>query len=177
MGARIDARDGRPPLTIDGGACTGLPTSRRCRARRSRAAFCSPACTRPAARASSSRRRRGIIRSARSKRSASRVDRDGAGVEVAGGQRLSAQTLPVPGDISGAAFWAALAGGTPGADVHIDGVGLNPSRIAVLDVLRRAGAGSTCPATRNTPGSRRGPCDSHSQIARASASARTKCRA
>jgi len=58
---------------------------------------------------------------------------------VEGGQRLQARTLTVPGDISGAAFWAALAGGTPDSDIHIDGVGLNLSRIAVLEVFRRAG--------------------------------------
>ena len=66
--------------------------------------------------------------------------RDGPAVEVAGGQRLESRTLSVPGDISGAAFWAALAGGTPGSAIEIEGVGLNPSRIAVLDVFGRAGA-------------------------------------
>jgi 3-phosphoshikimate 1-carboxyvinyltransferase len=68
-----------------------------------------------------------------------RVTRDGTGVEVEGGQRLQPQTLTVPGDISGATFWAALAGGTPGSSIDIDGVGLNLSRIAVLEVFRRAG--------------------------------------
>jgi len=58
---------------------------------------------------------------------------------VKGGQRLSARDLVVPGDVSSAVFWIALAGGTPGADIEIEGVGLNPSRTAVIDVARRAG--------------------------------------
>jgi 3-phosphoshikimate 1-carboxyvinyltransferase len=37
-------------------------------------------------------------------------------------------------------FWLVLAAGTPGADLVIENVGLNPSRTGVLDVLRRAGA-------------------------------------
>ena len=46
----------------------------------------------------------------------------------------------MPGDVSSAAFWIALAAGTPGAEIEIDGVGLNPSRTAIFDVARRAGA-------------------------------------
>src|SRR5262245_2505026 len=69
-----------------------------------------------------------------------RVVHDGDLVAVDGGQCLRAITADVPGDISSALFWLALAGGTPDADLTIDGVGLNPSRTAVFDVLRRAGA-------------------------------------
>jgi len=69
-----------------------------------------------------------------------RVDRDGGAVSIAGGQRLSSIDAVVPGDISSAAFWLALTAGTPGAALEIEGVGLNPSRARLLDVLRRAGA-------------------------------------
>jgi 3-phosphoshikimate 1-carboxyvinyltransferase len=51
-----------------------------------------------------------------------------------------ARDVTVPGDISGAAFWGALAAGTPGGDILIEGVGLNPTRTGVLEILRRAGA-------------------------------------
>ncbi len=61
-------------------------------------------------------------------------------IEIEGGQRLRARALTVPGDISSAVFWIALAAGTPDAEIEIDGVGLNPTRTAVLDVFRRAGA-------------------------------------
>ena len=40
----------------------------------------------------------------------------------------------VPGDVSSATFWIALAAGTPGADIEIEGVGLNPTRTAMIEV-------------------------------------------
>jgi 3-phosphoshikimate 1-carboxyvinyltransferase len=69
-----------------------------------------------------------------------RVRRDGRLVSIDGGQRLTPVTAEVPGDVSSAVFWLALAAGTPGSSLAIDGVGLNPSRTQVLDILRRFGA-------------------------------------
>ena len=69
-----------------------------------------------------------------------RVERSGQAIRVAGGQALSPRTLDVPGDLSGAAFWCALAAGTPNGEIDIQHVGLNPTRTAMLAVLRRAGA-------------------------------------
>jgi len=65
---------------------------------------------------------------------------DGRTVTLDGGQRLTGRRLRVPGDISSAAFWAVAAAAMPGADVTITGVGLNPSRAGLLEVLRRFGA-------------------------------------
>jgi 3-phosphoshikimate 1-carboxyvinyltransferase len=66
----------------------------------------------------------------------------GAGRRIAlqGGQRLSGRDLRVPGDISSAAFIAVAAAALAGSDVTVTHVGLNPSRAALLDVLRRFGA-------------------------------------
>lgn len=61
-------------------------------------------------------------------------------VELDGGQRLHAVEAEVPGDVSSAVFWLVLAAGTPGSELTIEHVGLNPSRSAVLAVLARAGA-------------------------------------
>jgi 3-phosphoshikimate 1-carboxyvinyltransferase len=69
-----------------------------------------------------------------------RIEKSGDSIRLEGGQALSGRTIDVPGDISGAAFWCALAAGTPGGRVEIQHVGLNPTRTALLDVLRRAGA-------------------------------------
>ena len=69
-----------------------------------------------------------------------RVERGDGRIGIHGGQQLEACELGVPGDISGAAFWAALAAATPGSEVVIEGVGMNPTRTAVLDVVHRAGA-------------------------------------
>jgi 3-phosphoshikimate 1-carboxyvinyltransferase len=61
-------------------------------------------------------------------------------VSLNGGQRLQARTLGVPGDISSAAFPLVAAAGLAGSSVRVDGVGLNPTRTRVLDILRRWGA-------------------------------------
>jgi 3-phosphoshikimate 1-carboxyvinyltransferase len=63
----------------------------------------------------------------------------GREVSVVGGQRLTAQTLDVPGDISSAAFWMVAAAALPDSEVTIEGVGLNPTRTGIVDVLRRMG--------------------------------------
>ena len=67
------------------------------------------------------------------------VDRDEKSVSLEGGQRLSGIDARVPGDISSAAFPLVAAAMLRGSDVTIEGVGLNPSRSALLDVLRRFG--------------------------------------
>jgi 3-phosphoshikimate 1-carboxyvinyltransferase len=69
-----------------------------------------------------------------------RVRRSGDVIGLDGPAALSPQSLDVPGDLSGAAFWCALAAGTPDGRVEIENVGLNPTRTALLEVLRRAGA-------------------------------------
>lgn len=69
------------------------------------------------------------------------VQKNGEEISVTGGQRLTGRPdLVVPGDVSSATFWIALAAGTPGADIEIEGVGLNPTRTAMLEIARRAGA-------------------------------------
>ena len=66
---------------------------------------------------------------------------DGArvAVSVEGGARLKARDLTVPGDISSAAFPLAAAALLSGSELELEGVGLNPTRAAVLDALRRVG--------------------------------------
>lgn len=61
-------------------------------------------------------------------------------VEVTGGQRLKARDIEVPADLSSAAFFLVAAAVTPGADVRMDAVGMNPTRTGVLDILRQMGA-------------------------------------
>lgn len=68
------------------------------------------------------------------------VDVSGMTVSVTGGQALHARNLSVPGDLSSAAYWLIAAAGLTGSRVEIDDVGLNPTRTAILDVLRRFGA-------------------------------------
>lgn len=53
---------------------------------------------------------------------------------------LKPMDIQVPSDISGAAFWLVAGAAHPNARVVVKGVGINPSRTGVLDVLREMGA-------------------------------------
>ncbi|UPT73824.1 MAG: 3-phosphoshikimate 1-carboxyvinyltransferase [Elusimicrobiota bacterium] len=68
------------------------------------------------------------------------VRRAGLKVTVAGGSRLRAAKVIVPGDPSSAAFWAVAATLSPGSELAIRGVGANPTRTGYLNVLARMGA-------------------------------------
>ena len=61
-------------------------------------------------------------------------------VTITPGASLRGQEVIVPGDISSAAFWLVAAAITPGADLTVENVGLNPSRTGILDVLEQMGA-------------------------------------
>lgn len=65
---------------------------------------------------------------------------NGRTITVQSGKELQPQSVDVPGDISSAAFWLVAAAITPGARMTIQGVGLNPTRTGILDVLKAMGA-------------------------------------
>jgi len=72
---------------------------------------------------------------------ASEIGRDGgATVTVDGGQTIQAIDERVPGDVSAAAFWLVAGAIHRDAELTIEGVGVNPTRRAVIDLLRRMGA-------------------------------------
>lgn len=140
MGARIDTEDGRPPLTIHGARLHGIVHRPEV----------------PSAQIKSCVLLAGLQASGTTTVEETSPTRDHTEraietfkgviscapgtISIEGGQRLQARDLSVPGDISSAAFWGVLAAGTPGGDVTITGVGLNPTRTTVLEILRRAGA-------------------------------------
>ena len=64
---------------------------------------------------------------------------DGLAVTVRPSE-LSPIDVRVPADISGAAFWLVAGSCHPQARIEVKGVGINPSRTGVLDVLRSMGA-------------------------------------
>ncbi len=66
--------------------------------------------------------------------------RDGNEVMVYGNQEPQPNDIIVPGDISSAAFWMVAAAASPGAQITIKNVGLNPTRTGVIDVLLKMGA-------------------------------------
>jgi 3-phosphoshikimate 1-carboxyvinyltransferase len=53
---------------------------------------------------------------------------------------LRAVPVTVPGDLSSAAFFLAAAAALPDSELTVTGVGINPTRTGVLDVLRAMGA-------------------------------------
>jgi 3-phosphoshikimate 1-carboxyvinyltransferase len=140
MGATIGAVDGHPPLTIDGADLRPITFSPQVPSAQVKSAVLlaglhaggrteviEPAATRD--HTERAFEAFGV-----------RVGRSGPSVSVEGGQPLRAGNVAIPGDISSAVFWLVLAAGLPGSTLDIDGVGLNPTRSAVLDVLRAAGA-------------------------------------
>lgn len=61
------------------------------------------------------------------------------GVRLIGRPRLVAQEIVVPGDISSAAFFMVAGLITPGAELLIRNVGINPSRSGIVDILSAMG--------------------------------------
>ena len=64
------------------------------------------------------------------------ITHDGLKVALKGGQRLRALDFTVPGDLSSAAFFMVAAAITPGSDLVIRDVGVNPTRTGIIDILR-----------------------------------------
>jgi 3-phosphoshikimate 1-carboxyvinyltransferase len=141
MGAAIDGRDDgrRAPLAIRGGALHGvdhtLPVA---------SAQVKSALILAGLQATGSTR---IVEPAQSRDHTERML-----AELGGPVRASAEAvvveagawsgfeLDVPADPSSAAFFAVGAAITPGSDLVLEGVALNPTRLGFVDVLRRMGA-------------------------------------
>jgi 3-phosphoshikimate 1-carboxyvinyltransferase len=68
------------------------------------------------------------------------VTRDGLATRIVGRAGFRARDIEVPGDISSAAFWLAAGALHPDSDLRIRHVGLNPSRMGIVEVLREMGA-------------------------------------
>ncbi|MCK5792537.1 MAG: bifunctional prephenate dehydrogenase/3-phosphoshikimate 1-carboxyvinyltransferase, partial [Ketobacter sp.] len=67
------------------------------------------------------------------------VTSDGNKITLIGGGGLTATTIDVPADISSATFFMVAASITPGSDLTLEHVGINPTRIGVLNILRAMG--------------------------------------
>jgi len=67
------------------------------------------------------------------------VDRTIDSVSIAGGQQLHGIEAAVPGDLSSAAFFLCAAALFPESNLVFDGLGLNPTRATLLDVLTALG--------------------------------------
>ncbi|MFZ4620128.1 MAG: 3-phosphoshikimate 1-carboxyvinyltransferase, partial [Bacteroidota bacterium] len=64
-------------------------------------------------------------------------------ISITGGTKIKARPFAVPGDPSSAAFFIVAALIVPGSEVIITNVGLNPTRIGFLTILKQMGASIT----------------------------------
>jgi 3-phosphoshikimate 1-carboxyvinyltransferase len=141
MGARIDARDGRfPPLTIHGTVLKGIEYQPPMASAQVKSCvllaglFAEGSTT-----VTEKVRTRDHTELALGEMGAD-IQVSGRTVTVQGGSTLQARDLIVPSDLSSAAFFLAAALLVPGSSLQIAGVGLNPSRTALLDFLVSIGA-------------------------------------
>jgi 3-phosphoshikimate 1-carboxyvinyltransferase len=141
MGARIQSRDGRAPLTVTGARLQGrrhvlsVPSAQV----KSALLLAGLSASGPTS----------VVEPVATRDHTERLLRAmGTDVHVAAGvveirpshQPLRPIDLAVPGDFSSAAFWMAAAALRPGWSVTIREVGLNPSRTAFLRLLESMGA-------------------------------------
>jgi 3-phosphoshikimate 1-carboxyvinyltransferase len=142
MGARISGRDGGrlAPLEIDGGGLRGISYVSPVASAQVKSAVLlaglfaegETAVTEPSPSRDHTERMLGSF--------GVPVARSGLTSRVRGPATLRGTSLRVPGDLSSAAFFLVAAALVPGSEVAVEGVGLNPSRTGVLDVLRKMGA-------------------------------------
>ena len=140
MGARLEATDGHPPLTVHGARLHAIAHTPSVPSAQVKSAVLlaglhadgTTSVVEPAATRDHTERALQAF--------GGQVSVDGLTVRVSGGQHLVGQTLVVPGDFSSAAFWLVAAAALPGSQIEVENVGLNPTRTALLDVLRRFGA-------------------------------------
>jgi len=67
------------------------------------------------------------------------VEVDGLRVQVEPASELEPLDMDIPGDLSAAAFWLVAAGLVPGSRILLEGVGVNPTRTAFIDLLLGCG--------------------------------------
>ncbi len=142
MGAQIDGRahGDRAPLTIRGGDLAGIEIDTKIASAQVKTALLlaglaasgRTTVTEPGGSRDHTER---IIKAAELK-----IDQNGPKVSLTGGQEPEAFDWEVPGDISSALFLVVAALIIPGSEILIEDVGLNPTRTAALDVLKRMGA-------------------------------------
>jgi 3-phosphoshikimate 1-carboxyvinyltransferase len=68
------------------------------------------------------------------------ITKDNKVITVMGGQKLTASTIYVPGDISSAAFFLVAGAIIPESEIILKNVGLNPTRTGIIEVMKKMGA-------------------------------------
>lgn len=140
MGARIEARGGRAPLTIRGWGPLRATTYRL-----PVASAQVKSCVLLAGLYADGETR--VIETSPSRDHTERmlglstVDLgDGRTISIEGGRRVEPRTWSIPADFSAAAFFLVAGSIVPNSELALKSVGLNPSRAGLVDVLRAMGA-------------------------------------
>ena len=68
------------------------------------------------------------------------IEREGCAITIASGHEGVGTTIRVPGDLSSAAFFMVAATITPGSHLTIRDVGMNPTRMGCIEILKQMGA-------------------------------------
>jgi len=146
MGAKIDSKEGRPPLQIHGGQKLkaihyDMPMAsaqvKSCVLLAGLYAEGETSVTEPeVTRDHSERMLRAYGYDVKTKTDASGKTT----ISLKGGGKLKAANIDVPADISSAAFFLVAASITPGSDITLTHVCVNPTRTGVIDILKLMGA-------------------------------------
>jgi 3-phosphoshikimate 1-carboxyvinyltransferase len=140
MGARVETTDGHAPLVIEGAALQAIDyelpvASAQVKSAVLLAGLCAEGATTVVEPMPTRDHTERLL-----ERAGARVTRRPTSVTVERTTRLRLSEIEIPGDISSAAPFLVAAAIVPGSAVTVHGVGLNPRRAGLLDVLERMGA-------------------------------------
>jgi 3-phosphoshikimate 1-carboxyvinyltransferase len=139
MGARIDLTEGHSPMTIHGGSLqaidfdTPIPSAQV----KTAVLFAGLQASGITSLSESVRTRDHSEHALRA--FGAKLGREDDRLKIAGGQKLHAVDLAVPGDMSSAAFFLCAALLFEDSNLVLDGLGMNPTRSALLDVISALG--------------------------------------
>jgi 3-phosphoshikimate 1-carboxyvinyltransferase len=135
MGARISAADGRPPLRISGGNLKAIDYKMPVASAQVKSALLFAGLfAKGETRVTEPVRTRDHGELAL-RAFGSEVRQQGNEARISGGQKLHGIEAAIPGDISSAAFFLCAAALFPGSQLVLSGLGLNPTRSYLLDLL------------------------------------------
>lgn len=153
IGAEVETNGGRLPLTVRG-LCPAVPLTHRMEIPSAQvksallfAALNLPGLTRivePVATRDHSERMLGLF--------GADIAVEGGEITLRGEAELRPRALAVPGDPSAAAFLAVAALIVPGSELRIEGIGMNPSRTGLFELLREMGGDIAVSNRRETGG-------------------------
>jgi 3-phosphoshikimate 1-carboxyvinyltransferase len=139
MGAKIVCRDGLAPLEIRGGGLKGIRWSSPVASAQVKSAILLAGLQAQGETVVEEPQKSRDHTEIMARAFGAALEIHGNAVAVEGLKRLRAREITVPGDLSSSAFFLVAAAMIPGSDIVVKGVGCNPTRTGVIDVLGRMG--------------------------------------